>query len=124
MQATQPVPRIPANGARIPAIGLGTSRLRGADCARAVETALSVGYRHIDTAVMYGNEDEVGQGMKAAGVIVYTVGFDLGNMQLPINTLKSCATSPSHFYETSTGEQLRQAFRDIALKISTLRIAS
>lgn len=62
--------------------------------------------------------------MKKAGVIVYTVGFALGRNQLPINTLKNCATSPAHFYDTSTGDQLRQAFRDIALKISTLRIAS
>lgn len=62
--------------------------------------------------------------MKAAGVIVYTVGFDLGGSQLPIDTLRACATSPEHFYNSTTGEELRQAFRDIALKISTLRIAS
>ena len=68
MSAAPSVPRLHANGARIPAIGLGTSRLRGADCARAVETALSVGYRHIDTAVMYGNEEEVGQALKSAAL--------------------------------------------------------
>jgi diketogulonate reductase-like aldo/keto reductase len=62
------VPRLFANGARIPAIGLGTSRLRGADCVRATETALSIGYRHIDTAVMYGNETEVGQALKTSNV--------------------------------------------------------
>lgn len=61
-------PRLLANGARIPAIGLGTSRLRGADCLRAVETALSIGYRHIDTAVMYGNETEVGQSIRTSGL--------------------------------------------------------
>ena len=68
MQTLPFVPRLFANGARMPAIGLGTSRLRGADCARAVENALSVGYRHIDTAVMYANEPEVGQGLKNGGV--------------------------------------------------------
>jgi Flp pilus assembly protein TadG len=70
------------------------------------------------------NAVEICKNMKAVGITVYTVGFALGNNQLPINTLKSCATSSAHFYETTTGEQLRQAFRDIALKISTLRIAS
>jgi diketogulonate reductase-like aldo/keto reductase len=62
------VPVLPANGANMPALGLGTSRMRGADCARAVETAFSVGFRHIDTADMYGNEVEVGQGLRASGV--------------------------------------------------------
>lgn len=60
------VPKINGNGAAIPAIGLGTSGLRGGDCVRAVETALAVGYRHIDTAVMYGNETEVGQALKSS----------------------------------------------------------
>jgi Flp pilus assembly protein TadG len=61
--------------------------------------------------------------MKAKGIIVYTVGFQLGGATLPIDTLKSCATDASHFYNSTTGEELRQAFRDIALKISTLRVA-
>ncbi len=62
------VPMLSGNGANIPAVGLGTSGLRGPDCQRAVETALAVGYRHVDTAVMYGNEVEVGQALKASGV--------------------------------------------------------
>ena len=62
------VPCVEANGARIPALGLGTWELRGRDCARAVEAALRLGYRHIDTAEMYGNEEAVGQGLRAAGV--------------------------------------------------------
>jgi Flp pilus assembly protein TadG len=62
--------------------------------------------------------------MKAAnvGIEIYTVGFDLGGNQTAITTLSQCATDASHFYNTSTGDQLRQAFRDIALKISTLRL--
>lgn len=52
----------------IPAIGLGTWDLRGAVCARVVEQALRIGYRHIDTAEMYENEREVGEGLRASGV--------------------------------------------------------
>jgi 2,5-diketo-D-gluconate reductase B len=59
---------IEARGARIPLIGLGTWDLRGKACARAVEEALGLGYRHIDTAAMYRNEEEVGQGLRAASV--------------------------------------------------------
>src|SRR5215468_4001700 len=62
------IPYVEANGARIPAIGLGTWDLRGRTCARMVEQALRLGYRHIDTAEMYGNESEVGEGLRASGV--------------------------------------------------------
>jgi 2,5-diketo-D-gluconate reductase B len=57
-----------ANGARIPAIGLGTWELRGRACARLVEQALKLGYRHIDTAQVYENEREVGEGLRASGI--------------------------------------------------------
>src|SRR3954463_3109174 len=53
-------------GARIPAIGFGTSQL--GDCAQIVATALKLGYRHIDTAWKYGSEKGVGEGIKASGV--------------------------------------------------------
>jgi 2,5-diketo-D-gluconate reductase B len=59
---------IEGNGARIPAIGLGTWELRGRTCARIVEQALRLGYRHIDTAQIYDNEREVGEGLRASGV--------------------------------------------------------
>jgi 2,5-diketo-D-gluconate reductase B len=59
---------VEANGARIPAIGLGTWDLRGRTCARIVEQALRQGYRHIDTAEMYENEREVGEGLRASGI--------------------------------------------------------
>lgn len=58
---------VEARGARIPAIGLGTWELRGRTCARLVEQALRLGYRHIDTAQMYDNEREVGEGFRASG---------------------------------------------------------
>jgi 2,5-diketo-D-gluconate reductase B len=59
---------VEANGAKIPAIGLGTWELRGRACARLVEQALRLGYRHIDTAQVYENEREVGDGLRASGV--------------------------------------------------------
>jgi 2,5-diketo-D-gluconate reductase B len=59
---------ITANGASIPLLGLGTWQLNGATCVRMVSEALKLGYRHIDTASMYGNEDAVGEGMRASGV--------------------------------------------------------
>jgi len=61
-------PVIEANGARIPVIGLGTWDLRGRTCARMVEQALRLGYRHVDTAEMYDNEREVGEGLRASGI--------------------------------------------------------
>lgn len=59
---------VEAKGARIPLIGLGTWDLRGRTCVRMVEQALRLGYRHVDTAEMYGNESEVGEGLRASGV--------------------------------------------------------
>jgi 2,5-diketo-D-gluconate reductase B len=59
---------VEANGAKIPAIGLGTWELRGRTCARLVEQALRLGYRHVDTAQIYENEREVGEGLRASGV--------------------------------------------------------
>jgi 2,5-diketo-D-gluconate reductase B len=62
------MPMIGANGASIPAVGLGTSELRGRTCARIVEQAIKLGYRHIDTAQVYENEREVGEGLRASGI--------------------------------------------------------
>jgi 2,5-diketo-D-gluconate reductase B len=59
---------VEANGARIPAIGLGTWELRGRSCARLVEQALRLGYRHVDTAQVYENEREVGEGLHASHI--------------------------------------------------------
>ncbi len=56
------------NGVRIPAIGFGVFQSAPDETALAVETALSVGYRHIDTAAGYGNEREVGEGIRRSGV--------------------------------------------------------
>jgi 2,5-diketo-D-gluconate reductase B len=59
---------VEANGAKIPALGLGTWELSGRTCGRVVEQALRLGYRHIDTAQVYDNEREVGDGVRASGV--------------------------------------------------------
>lgn len=68
MSELGPIPTLEANGANIPLLGLGTWELRGRACARIVEQALRLGYRHIDTAEMYDNEREVGEGLRASGV--------------------------------------------------------
>jgi 2,5-diketo-D-gluconate reductase B len=62
-------PVVEAHGARIPQIGLGTWNLRGSTCVRMVEQALRLGYRHVDTAEMYDNEREVGEGLRASGLV-------------------------------------------------------
>lgn len=49
-----------ASGTTMPLLGLGTWQARGRDAVEAVRSALEVGYRHIDTATMYGNEREIG----------------------------------------------------------------
>ena len=105
---------IEANGARIPAIGLGTWELRGRTCARLVEQALRFGYRHIDTAQMYENEREVGEGVRASGVErndvfvttkVWTTHFapndlersvkeSLGRLRMTRRSIWCCCTGP------------------------------
>ena len=62
------MPILEAYGMRMPRIGLGTWPMKGAECQAAVESALALGYRHVDTAEMYGNEDAVGAGIAAAGL--------------------------------------------------------
>lgn len=57
---------IEANGAKIPALGLGTWTLTGGRCTDLVKQALDIGYRHIDTARAYDNEEAVGAGMRGS----------------------------------------------------------
>src|SRR3981189_2951142 len=59
---------VEANGAKIPAIGLGTWELRGRTCARLVEQALRLGYRHIHTAQAHENAREGREGLRASNV--------------------------------------------------------
>lgn len=60
---------VTANGAHIPALGYGTYLVTGADALRMVPGVLQMGYRHIDTAQIYENEAEVGEAIKASGVL-------------------------------------------------------
>lgn len=64
----QKIPSVTSHGASIPAIGLGTWPMKGEECAQVVAAALGCGYRHIDTAAMYDNEQAVGEGLRAGGV--------------------------------------------------------
>ena len=55
-------------GISLPRLGLGTFRMQGDVCRAAVESALGLGYRHIDTAEMYGNEEAIGPAIAASGI--------------------------------------------------------
>ena len=59
---------IKTQGISMPKLGLGTFRMQGNACRAAVESALGLGYRHIDTAEMYGNEDAIGAAIAASRV--------------------------------------------------------
>ena len=56
------------NGGKMPAVGLGTWELREEACAKTVKKALSLGYRHIDTAEFYGNEEVIGKCLRESGI--------------------------------------------------------
>ena len=56
------------DGARMPKLGLGVYQIASGRCRHAVSHALSVGYRHIDTAALYGNEEDVGRAVRECGL--------------------------------------------------------
>lgn len=56
------------NGVKIPQVAFGTWQIPASKARQAVKDAIETGYRHIDTALVYGNETEVGQGIKDSGV--------------------------------------------------------
>src|SRR3954447_20422569 len=55
-------------GSQMPLVGFGTWQIKGDDAVRAVSVALETGYRHLDTATVYGNEAKVGRGLAQSGV--------------------------------------------------------
>lgn len=61
-------PTLNIDGFEIPLLGFGTWQLKGNDARRMVAEALRIGYRHVDTAFIYDNEAEVGQGIKDSGI--------------------------------------------------------
>jgi 2,5-diketo-D-gluconate reductase A len=63
------VPTIPLNnGVEIPQLGFGVFQIKPEDTVKATTSALEIGYRHIDTAQMYGNEREVGLAVRESGI--------------------------------------------------------
>ena len=59
---------ITIRGTTLPRLGFGTWQINGEDCVEGVRDALEIGYRHLDTAVAYDNEREVGEGLRASGL--------------------------------------------------------
>ena len=57
-----------SSGYNMPIVGLGTYSLHGTTCINSVKTAIAAGFRKFDTASVYGNEEEVGQGVRESGV--------------------------------------------------------
>jgi 2,5-diketo-D-gluconate reductase B len=55
-------------GATVPALGFGTFRMKGGECAAAVARAITIGYRHLDTAEIYENEEAVATGIRESGI--------------------------------------------------------
>src|SRR4051795_930155 len=74
MSASTGDPAVPASvavlpgGSEMPLLGFGTWQLTGSEALRSTATALSTGYRHIDTATMYANETEVGRALRDSGL--------------------------------------------------------
>ena len=62
------IENLQAGGISLPKLGLGTYRMQGDVCRAAVESALGLGYRHLDTAEMYGNEEAIGAALAASGI--------------------------------------------------------
>lgn len=78
---------VSAKGAQMPALGFGTWSLSGRTCYDAVRAALEIGYRHIDTAQLYGNESEIGAAIRDAGVkrsdLFVTTKIPMGELRAP-----------------------------------------
>ena len=74
MTETAATPQLPTDtvtldsGATMPLLGFGTWQIRGQEAVRATTAALEAGYRHLDTATVYGNESEVGQALRDSGL--------------------------------------------------------
>ena len=71
----------------------------------------------------YAQFDALCNGIKAKGIQVYTVGFDLSDAGA-LAELQGCASAPSNFFDAKTGADLKKAFKAIAAKLNQLRVAS
>ena len=75
------------------------------------------------TSQVSADAQQICDKMKRTGIIIYAIGFEIGKSGSAYDTLKACASSQSNFFNSNSGEELRQAFREIALQISTLRLS-
>jgi 2,5-diketo-D-gluconate reductase B len=89
--------------AAIPAIGFGTYGMSGADVYRVIPAALRAGFRHIDTAQIYGNEGEIGDCVAASGV---------PRSEIFLTTKVWVSNYPERFFEASVNESLRKLKTD------------
>ncbi len=71
----------------------------------------------------FAQADKLCKAMRAKGVIIYTVGFNVGSEPKVQNLMNNCATSPEYVYMPNGGAELKVAFRAIAQDINSLRIA-
>jgi 2,5-diketo-D-gluconate reductase B len=90
-------------GSNVPRLGFGTWELNGAECRAAVSHALELGYRHLDTAQMYGNEEEVGEAIAGSG---------LGRDEIFLTTKVWPSQARRGDVERSTEESLRKLRTD------------
>jgi len=96
---TDTAPSIPddavtlSQGARMPLLGFGTWQIKGGDAVRATAAALEAGYRHLDTATVYGNEKEVGRALADSGVarddVFLTTKFPPNRVGRELETLRA-----------------------------------
>lgn len=92
-----------ANGAKIPAIGFGTYGMERADMLRIIPAALKKGFRHIDTAQIYHNEEEVGECIAASGI---------PRSEVFVTTKVWVANYPKSRFAASVDESLRKLQSD------------
>ena len=90
---------VDANGAKIPALGFGTFGMKSGETLRMLPTALRSGFRHIDTAQVYGNEAEVGASIVRAG---------LNRADVFVTTKVWVANYPARRFMTALDESLRR----------------
>jgi Flp pilus assembly protein TadG len=95
--------------------GVGSSDASGVSSGERINCAAPNGNGYVQ-ALQYCTN------MKAAGVTVYTVGFDVGNLTAARNLLRDCATGAGYAYVAATGAELEEAFRKIGTSIALLRL--
>jgi len=97
------MPNVNVGNAAIPAIGFGTYGMSAADIYRLIPAALSAGFRHIDTAQIYGNEGEIGDCVAASGI---------PRSEIFLTTKVWVSNYPERFFEASVNESLRKLKTD------------